>query len=102
MPIQALDDSNKWRHTWCEGVWLTPNDEFIELAIFVDYTVTESYWMDGRVVITRGRTFDPAGGKFPITVQASTKGEAVVLESIEVWELGSAWVNESTALKMIP
>ena len=37
-----------------------------------------------------------------MAVQASAAGgDAVVLESVQVWELGSCWINETTALQMI-
>ena len=55
--------------------------------------------MDGRVAYTSALSYDAKAGA--MSVRAQTGGEAVVLASIEVWELGSCWVNERTALQMI-
>ena len=37
-----------------------------------------------------------------MAVQASYEGDAeVILESAEVWELNSCWINETTALQIL-
>lgn len=84
----------------CEGLWLLPSDDVLELHAFVDNTVVESFWMDGRVALTSAVPYagDNGGG---MAVQAVTSGEAVVLESVQVWALDSCWINESTALAIL-
>ena len=79
-----------------DGLWLLPTDDVIELVVFVDNTVVEAYWMDGRVVNTAAIGYSATGGG--MAVEASVE---VVLESVQAWELGSCWVNESVALQMI-
>ena len=61
----------------------------------------DSFWMDGRVAYTTGVPYgDGRGGG--MAVQASYEGDAdVILESAEVWELHSCWINETTALQML-
>jgi hypothetical protein len=46
----------------CEGVWLLPTDTTIDLTVFVDHTVAEVYWMDGRVAYTSGITYVLSAG----------------------------------------
>jgi hypothetical protein len=36
-----------------------------------------------------------------MAVEATTEGEVVVLESVDVWQLGDCWINTSTALQML-
>lgn len=57
--------------------------------------------MDGRVAYTTGVQYgDGRGGG--MAVQASYDGDAeVILESAEVWELSSCWINETTALQIL-
>jgi len=83
----------------CEGIWLLPSDNFIELTAFVDNTVGEFFWMDGRVVYTSALPYTKTAGG--MSVRASTAGPSVALASVEIWELGSCWINETTALGML-
>lgn len=57
--------------------------------------------MDGRVAYTTGVPYgDGRGGG--MAVEASYEGEEpVILESVEVWELNSCWINETTALEIL-
>ena len=57
--------------------------------------------MDGRVAYTTGVPYgDGRGGG--MAVHASYEGNAeVILESAEVWELNSCWINETTALQIL-
>ena len=58
--------------------------------------------MDGRVAYTTGVPYgDGRGGG--MAVQASYDGDdaEVILESAEVWELSSCWINETTALQIL-
>lgn len=85
----------------CDGLWLLPSDASIELAVFVDHTVTESFWMDGRVAWTSGAKYDPEADGLGLQLHAVSSGESVVVESVQAWEMGSAWINETQALRML-
>ena len=85
----------------CDGLWLLPTDASIDLTIYIDHTVTESFWMDGRVAWTSGAHYDPRGDASGLQLQAVTSGESVVVESVQAWEMGSAWINETQALQML-
>ena len=83
----------------CEGLWLLRSDEVIEVTAFVDTTVIESFWMDGRVVLTSGVAYHARSGG--MAVEAETSGPPVVLESVQAWELNSCWINETEALRLV-
>merc|ERR1711870_16727 len=67
---------------------LLPDDKTIDLALFVDNTFTEAFWMDGRVAMTIvTRT---SGGGDDVTFAANATGVSV---SATAWEVGSIWVT---------
>ena len=74
--------------------------------------------MDGRVVYTTGVPYgDGQGGGMAVQadyqqqrqhhedggveVEAEAEATEVILESVQVWELDSCWINETTALQML-
>eukprot|EP01043_Picozoa_sp_COSAG02_P078797 COSAG02_NODE_17920_length_971_cov_1.501147_2_plen_62_part_00 len=57
--------------------------------------------MDGRVAWTSGAHYDPQGDGSGMQLQAVTSGENVVVESVQAWEMGSAWINETQALQIL-
>jgi len=77
---------------------LLSTDDIIELTTFVDTTVVESFWMNGRIALTLGLPYSDNGGGMAVAV---TTDEDVILESVEVHALNDCWINESTALAIL-
>jgi len=67
---------------------LSPNDETIDLRLYVDNTFTEAYWMNGRVAMTINT---PATTEAHVTVEADKAG--VVLKDATVWRVKPIWVT---------
>ena len=68
---------------------LLPGDTTIDLALYVDNTFTEAFWMGGRVAMTV--VTKTSGGSDDVTIRASQPGTTVV--SAVAWEVGSIWVT---------
>ena len=75
---------------------LLPGDKTIDLALYVDNTFTEAYWMGGRVAMTVDT--ETSGGHDDVTISASRSGTTV---SATVWQVGSIWVTPE-AVKQTP
>ena len=75
---------------------LLPGDKTIDLALYVDNTFTEAYWMGGRVAMTVDT--ETSGGHDDVTISASQSGTTV---SATVWQVGSIWVTPE-AVKQTP
>ena len=67
---------------------LLAGDKTIDLALFVDNTFTEAFWMNGRVAMTVDTK--TSGGQDDVTISASQAG---VTASATVWQVGSIWVD---------
>jgi sucrose-6-phosphate hydrolase SacC (GH32 family) len=67
---------------------LLAGDKTIDLALFVDNTFTEVFWMNGRVAMTVDTK--TSGGQDDVTISASQAG---VTASATVWQVGSIWVD---------
>jgi len=67
---------------------LLPSDNTIDMALYVDNTMTEAFWMGGRVAMTV--VTKSSGGDDDITVGTSQAGVTV---SATAWNVGSIWVT---------
>jgi len=67
---------------------LLPSDETLDMALFVDNTFTEVFWMGGRVAMTI--TTPTSGGHDDVTVAATEPGVTV---SATAWAVDSIWVT---------
>ena len=70
---------------------LLPSDKTIEIALYVDNTFTEAFWMGGRVAMTM--VTKSSGGRDDVTVGAS---QPLVTASATAWSVGSIWVSPET------
>jgi hypothetical protein len=79
-------------------LWLAPADELINMTIYSDNIVIESYMQDGRVANTQaldGRSADGNG----VRIECHTADPAgCEIKSAEVWRLDSIWVSEEELL----
>ena len=74
----------------CKGcLRLLPTDDTLELRLFVDQTVAESYYQGGRVAYTSSvRSVDLRADAF-----ISSDTDIVVLNAT-AWEMGNQWISE--------
>jgi fructan beta-fructosidase len=68
---------------------LTPIGERLRLRVLVDRGSIEIFGNDGRVAISAGATPNPSDG----TVELATKGGDLIVSSLSVWKLKSAWTK---------
>jgi hypothetical protein len=73
---------------------LLPSDQEIELRIFVDHTISEVYFQNGRVALTTPLSADVEGGS-STAFAAFNRGETgeVELASAAAWALDTIWVQ---------
>merc|ERR1712046_538331 len=57
-------------------------DETIDMRLFVDNTITEVYWMGGRVAMTSAVSATQAAG-----MSLSASGKGVTLASAQAWRV---------------
>lgn len=77
---------------------LLPGEDEVELRVFVDRTIIEAYWMDGRVAITSA--IQPAFARegLPQTyIFSDTDG--VEVKSADAYAMGSIWVSKEEVLQ---
>lgn len=67
---------------------LSPNDYTIEMALYVDNTFTEAYFMDGRAVMTV-----PTAATNDAAVGVSSSVDGVYLNSATVWHVSPIWIT---------
>jgi len=74
---------------------LLPEDKTIDMALYVDNTMTEAFWMGGRVAMTT--VTKSSQGSDDVTVVASQPGITV---SATAWQVGSIWVTPDDVKQM--
>jgi sucrose-6-phosphate hydrolase SacC (GH32 family) len=76
---------------YADSLALLPSDEELTLRVFVDRTVLEAYWMDGRVAMTAAIVPGYAReGTAQLEVFADTDME---MRSAVAWGMESIWVS---------
>ena len=78
----------------CTGcLRLLPTEDTLELRLFVDQTVAESYYQGGRVAYTSSvRSLDPAADAF------LSSNTSIVVMNATLWEMGDQWISEEELL----
>merc|ERR1712039_34920 len=76
---------------------LLPDDAEITLQVFVDRTLVEAYWMDGRVAMTSAASPSKAVPESD-QVEVFTSVDGVELSSAVAWGMESIWVSKEEVL----
>jgi hypothetical protein len=70
---------------------LFEDEDFLELRLFLDHTITEAYWQGGRVAMT---VSSPLTSSTAITLSTDTPNAHLKMQNASVWKMAGAWVSD--------
>ena len=82
---------------------LLHDEESVTLRLFLDHTITEAYWQQGRVAMTVSSPLTPSTTSIALRTNATASGDAeqeqsLVVESATAWSMAPAWISNEEAL----
>ena len=80
---------------WSMPMRLLPRDTELRVRLYVDHTLAEAYWLDGRAVMSVPISSEASSGGPQFEIGASGHGELLRLQA---WRLGSIWVESDDLL----
>merc|ERR1711924_311479 len=75
---------------------LLPSDRTIDVRLYVDNTMTDTYWMGGRVAMT---VDTPATESADVVVSMVGNSTASVSVNATAWSVSSIWVTPDEVLR---
>lgn len=76
---------------YTDTLQLLPSDTSIDLRLYVDNTMTEAFWMGGRVAMTAATPATPEAD-VEVSVSGAEQGSSVVATA-KAWSVKSIWVS---------